>query len=652
MKTFTDKYLPWILLALLSCVMVILALASEGFTGGADNINHYFLARYAFQHPLFFFDPWGRPLYTILSSPFAQLGFTGAKLLNVFFGMCTAWFAFRIAKKLDLRPPYLVMIFVVFTPMYCIMLPTTLTEILFGLMLVLTVFFFLRENYIVAAIILSFIPFARYEGVMMLPIFLLAFLLKGKFKPIPFLLTGFVFFSLAGGYFYKDLLWIFHHPPYPVHHEIYKEHGPLLHFARSYNFLFGKPLLLLFLLGSLWLALQWRKSKFSFRSDVFFIILVILVPFVGYFAAHSFLYWKALGGSLGLIRVIAAVCPLASLVSLMGYQWFAETFIKQRLQPVIAVVIISVIVIVACFRIYPFPIPLSPEETTVKAATTWVKKAGLSHKKIIFTDLNVPFDMGLDPNNGAVCSQKWFIGHRDPSPDAPDSSVFIWDAHFGPNESQVPLDSLMQNPHYKLINRFAPQEKTKTLGGYEYAVYVFLRLPELDSYDPAYKRSLLEEAEKNNLDLLFIKEMNFEDRRISQDSLNYSGDKVVSGSSSYLVPGNMEFSPGFTLNGSSFPLKKGGIRAEISVMVFPEVSFTENNAYLVVSIENSTKAYFYSSFQLDEKAPETGRWNKVSVTVSLPEIQSAGDRLKIYIWHKGKQPFRMDDLRAGFLVRK
>jgi hypothetical protein len=203
-----------------------------------------------------------------------------------------------------------------------------------------------------------------------------------------------------------------------------------------------------------------------------------------------------------------------------------------------------------------------------------------------------------------------------------------------------------------LIKRFLPPEKFKTLGGYDYAVYVFLSLGDNASCDTVYRNSLLREAEKNNLKLLFIKEMNFEDKKISPDSMNYSGDKVVSGSSSYLVPGNMEFSPGFTLGGSSFPLNKKDIRADISVAVFPEVSFTENNAFLVVSVENSSKAYFYSSFPLNEKAPETGKWNHVNVTVTLPEIQSAGDRLKIYIWHKGKQPFRMDDLRAGFLVQK
>jgi len=120
MKTFTDKYLQWILLGLISCTMVILTIISEGYFGGADNINHYFISHYSFQYHLLFFDSWGRPSYTILSSPFAQFGFLSVKLLNVFFGMCTAFFAFLIAKRLDIKPSYLVIIFVVFTPIYCV----------------------------------------------------------------------------------------------------------------------------------------------------------------------------------------------------------------------------------------------------------------------------------------------------------------------------------------------------------------------------------------------------------------------------------------------------------------------------------------------------------------------------------------------------
>ena len=651
-KTITDKYLPLILLGIISCTMVILTIISEGYPGGADNINHYFLSRFAFQYHLLFFDSWGRPFYTILSSPFAQLGFVSVKLLNVFFGMCTAYFAYLIAKRLEIKPSYLVMVFVVFTPIYCVMLPTSLTEILFSLMLVLAVFFFFRKNYIASAIVISFLPFARSEGIIMIPLFFLAFLLKSRFKPIAFLLTGFVVLSIIGSFFYKDLLWIIHNPPYPIHHPIYKDKGPLLHFYNNRHFIFGTPMMILFVAGTIWLLFQFIRNKLSLKTNIFFMILLILVPFVGYFIFHSLLYWKALGGSLGLIRVIAAVIPLAAIVALMGYQWIVQILFKHPWQQVGIMIITSIAVITACFRIYPFPFMLSPEESSIKSATNWVKAAGLSHKKILFNDLNVPFYMGLDPYNGAVCAQKWFVHHKDPAPEMPDSTVFIWDSHFGANECQVPLDSLIKNPHYKLLNRFLPIGEYKTLGGYDYEVYVFLRLPKGMTSDNEAQLELLKKAEEGRLKIIFSKKLDFEGADALQDSVHYTKKTAFSGSQAYKVGANTEFSPVIEINCASLPGKKDGLRVRVAVAVFPEVSFKENITSLVVSLENSNGSYQYSSFPLEEKAPNAQQWNLVNVMVSLPEIRSSGDKIKIYLWHQGKKEFYMDDLKADFLVQK
>lgn len=652
MKNFSEKYFPWILLVLITVTLVILTLTSEGYTGGADNINHYFLSRFAWKYPLHFFDPWGRPVYTILSFPFAQLGFMSVKLLNVFFGMCTAYIAYLIAKRLDIRPSYLVMIFVVFTPLYCVMLPTALTEILFGLILILAVYLFFGGHFIASAIVLSFLPFTRSEGIIMFPIFFLAYLLKGKIKPIPFLLTGFVVLSLTGSYVYKDLFWIINNPAYPIHHPIYKDKGPLLHFYNNLYFIFGTVMKYLFLLGTLWLLFRLYMTKWSFRTDVFFAILLIWVPFAGYFVTHSFLYWKALGGSIGLVRVIAAVLPLAAIIALMGFQWIIQLFFKHKWQQVSLVLIISILVIIGCFRIYPFPVKLSPEEELIRKATGWVKAEGLGHGKIIFNDLNVPFNMDLDPNDGAVCAQKWFVDHKDPAPDMPDSAVFIWDSHFGPNECQVPLDSLMLNPHYKLINRFLPGGDLKTLGGYNYEVNVFLRLPQGETSDNTAQLELLKQAEEKNMQVLYSKTLDFEDAGKGADSVHCTRKTAYSGTFSYVVGNNEEFTPGFHIQSAALQGKKEGLQVRVSVAVFTENSFGDNPADLVISLENNKGSYQYASYPLDKEAPLAGQWNNVSVSVFIPEIKADGDLFKIYIWHRGKQPFMMDLMKADVLVRK
>ena len=316
-------------------------------------------------------------------------------------------------------------------------------------------------------------------------------------------------------------------------------------------------------------------------------------------------------------------------------------------------IITSIVVIMASFKIYPFPVRLSPEESMVKDATNWVKAAGLSNKKIIFNDLNVPFYMGMDPYNGAVCAPKWFVNHRDPSPNAiPDSAVFIWDSHFGPNECQVPLDSLMMNPHYQLINRFLPAGELKTLGGYDYEVYVFLRLPVGMTADNQAQLDLLKKAAENNLRIFSSKKLDFEEGGTVKDTLHYTNKTAFSGSWAYKVGPNKEFSPGPGYDCSSLPANKDGLSIRVEVAVFTEVSFRENPTSLIISVEHAKESYYYSKFSMEEKAPAVGEWNLVDVIVSLPEFKSSRDKIKIYLWHEGKKEFLMDAMKVDILVKK
>lgn len=652
LKAFPGKYLHWIVLLLLAITVVILTVFSEGYPGGADNINHYFISRYSFKYPHLFFESWGRPLYTFISSPFAQFGFLSVKLLNVFLGLCTAYVAYLIAKRIEIKPAFFVMILVIFTPQYCEMLPTSLTEILFSFMLVFAGYLFFTEKYILSALIISFLPFARSEGIIMFPVFFLAFLLKGKWRAIPFLITGFLVLSIAGTFFFKDFFWIITKFPYPLHHEIYQTRGPLFHFVNSWRFIFGAPVLILTLAGIARLLLEFIKKRCSFKSETFYIILLILVPSAGYFVFHSFLYWQAMGGSIGLVRVIAGVLPLGAIIALMGYQWISEKLYHEPWQKIGIMIVTTIAVIIFCFRTYPFPVKLNPEERLIKNTTEWVKEKRLANHKIIFTDLNVPFFLDLDPYDGKRCAQKWFVDHKDPFPYVHDSAVFIWDSHFGPNECSVPLDSLMQNPYYKLLNVFLPDGELKTYGGYDYMVCVFLRAPVPSGFDNKSFFDGMILAQRENGTLLFTKKLDFEFRKTVTDTTHFSRTTVFSGNSAFCVAPDREFTPGMTIHCKDLSSYRNGLMVKASVAVFPVVPFSENRTSLIISLEDDNKSYKYKSVLLSDRAPVVNQWTIVDATVTLPEIKSEKDKLKIYLWHEGKQLFYMDDFKVDILVKR
>ena len=197
----SSKNLHWFLLIMVFILLIVLSFLSEGFYGGADNINHYFISRYSFRYPHLFLDTWGRPVFTIMSSPFSQFGFMGLKLFNVLLGCLSAFLAFLTARKIGIRQSWLAILFVIFTPMYFLMTLTGLTEIQFGFILILSVYLFFDEKYLASAIIISFLPLSRSEGIVLLPFLFIALLMKRKYYAVPFLATGFLLFSIVGYFF-------------------------------------------------------------------------------------------------------------------------------------------------------------------------------------------------------------------------------------------------------------------------------------------------------------------------------------------------------------------------------------------------------------------------------------------------------------------
>ena len=127
MKKNSDTIFATLLLSALLIFFVVVALLSAGAYGGADNFIHYRLSRYAFQHPQFFIDHWGKPLFTILSSPFSQFGFQGIKVFNVIIGLLAAMFAWLTARELNYAHSWLAIVFCCFAPVFTLMMMTGMT---------------------------------------------------------------------------------------------------------------------------------------------------------------------------------------------------------------------------------------------------------------------------------------------------------------------------------------------------------------------------------------------------------------------------------------------------------------------------------------------------------------------------------------------
>jgi len=691
MTAFLIRHLHRIILALILILLMILTFSSDGYFGGADNITHYLISRYSFRHPELFMNAWGRPLYTILSAPFAQFGLAGIKIFNVTAGLATAWLIYRISLLLKLQQPWMAPILVCFTPLYFIMLPTALTEIIFSLVITFSLYLFIRKNFIASAIVISFLPFARTEGFIMLPLFFLAFCYTGiherkcrrinrkPFLAIPFLATGVVVFSFLGWFHFKDLFWVFTQFPYPVtyHHPIYNQPGSLWHFIRERQSILGLPIEALFVAGTLALCCDLVGKNKAFtgketdrntdsnqetgdipvhhenetRENASILILLALIPFLIYLAFHSVLYWKAMGGSMGLTRVMAAVLPLASLVAMKGFDALLRPFYPEKriwvkwIRAIISVAVIFWIVVVP-FKLYPLPYPLSPEEVSVKAAATWLKNSPYSGRFVFYADQNVPFYFGKDPfeKPSAKCALLADPKYLDT---IPAGSVFIWDAHFGANESKIPIDTLLGNKRQYLLHWIKPERSWTTFGGLEYFCCITETRPDrrgTDNY--AIRDSLIEvlDAERT-VDTLYAN--TFENRCDAPDSTFLTTLVVYRGNHAFIMDHRTEFSPGICCQPvSTLPIPGEPFEIRASARVnFPR-QMADAKIMLVISFEQNYKPYNYSGLNITGKDIRPGKWDRVSLTVPLPAYNSPGDMVKVYIWNPGKRLFYLDDMRV------
>ena len=82
----------------------------------------------------------------------------------------------------------------------------------------------------------------------------------------------------------------------------------------------------------------------------------------------------------------------------------------------------------------------------------------------------------MDPFDGHT--NRWYLPDaQHPEKYVKDGTIYIWDAHFSNYfGSKIQLNTIMQNKYFKLIKAFKPDPPFKTLGGYDYGIYVFQKI--------------------------------------------------------------------------------------------------------------------------------------------------------------------------------
>jgi len=476
MKNLSEKHLVLSLLSLMFVAFAIVVFLTQNNFGGGDHYQHFLLAYWGWKYPDMLFNYWGKPVFTILISPFAQLGMNGARIYNVIMGMATSFLAWKLSVHFKFKPAWMAIFLVTGMPVYFILMFTSLTEVTFSFFLMLAVFLFFKEKFIGSALVLSFLPMVRTEGIVLIPIFILAYLLKKQYKALPFLLAGFLVISLAGLPFHKGFFWLVTDMPYTGNAKDIYGSGSLFHFVNLSPQLFGRFFSWFIIIGLFAVFYQWKKEGRFKADDHFYFILIVMGSFFTFFTAHSVAWWKGLGNSLGLIRVIGSVTPLAALIAMAGISFIFKTLNKRwKVIGTIVLVLLIVINTVGTIKMQKGLFGPSNEEAVLNKACDYIQENGLEQNRIYYYNSYIVYKLELDIRDSAQC-RKNLPGGDHPASKIPTGSIIVWDAHFGPNEGRMPLEKLKKGKGLKVLYVFKPDKPFQVLGGYGYEVVVFQKI--------------------------------------------------------------------------------------------------------------------------------------------------------------------------------
>jgi glycosyltransferase involved in cell wall biosynthesis len=448
--------LPAIIFFLAGLLLVFFA---NGTADEGDSIMHYLFARTAFVYPAHFFDQWAKPVYVLVSAPFAQYGMTGIKLFNLVLSTLTILFTVRIAKKLDMPFGWSAALLLVFAPMFMIVTLSGLTEPLFAFWLITGTYGLMLGKRWVSITWLSFLPFVRSEGLIVLCVLLIYLFVKKYYKLLPLLVVGHVVYMIAGYKYFHDLLWVFNTLSYATWQSAYGS-GSWKHFAENLPEVIGVPVCILFVLGLIY-GLYAVAGKFLFRDreamsdeELYLVYGSSLAVFVG----HSAFWALGIFNSFGLLRVLVGVLPLMALISLRGLYLLFAIFKSRKL----------VYFFLALVLIFPFihskysfrwkrDFNLKADQVAEMNAGNYLRQQFPGYKKYVFYYEPPYMSVALGMDYFDTSLHRRFL-HAFEKNNFPPGAFLIWDDWFAPQEGHVELQNIQQDVRFEFLKSFEEKD--------------------------------------------------------------------------------------------------------------------------------------------------------------------------------------------------
>jgi len=441
-------------LSIFAFVYLYLIFGVYGTVDEGDSIQHYLNAKYAWIHQRLFYDHWGKPLFTFLSSPFAQLGFQGIQIFNVVQLLGTLWCTYLIALHLKFKHPILPIILLASFPVALVNIPGGLTEPMFAHILCWSIYANLKGKITLSTLLISMLPFVRSEGLIVVILMLLFLLIRKEWWQIPLLLTGHVLYGILGAQYYDgDFLWTLTKIPYPANEGIYG-HGTWKYFFENLILTFGIFGRILIALGILFTLYQNGFRIVKTKEDQIWIFLIV-GSFASIFLFHVYAWGMGKFNSFGLLRVMLAVAPCAALIGAYSIEFIHSKFpIPKAIN--INLALLTLVIILDGFIFYTVTHKTfykKPIQISMDLTTDFIKREYPNYAKTYFlmSSAYVPYNLNIDPYGPYFENLR---GIHEEKRKFPKGSLLIWDSHYSVYESNVSLERIKNDPRFMEIRSF------------------------------------------------------------------------------------------------------------------------------------------------------------------------------------------------------
>ena len=458
-----------LLLSVSAGILIYFSYYNEFYEGGPDTIWHYYFSKYALYNTQFFLHHWGKPFFILLSTWFAQFGFFGIKIFNVLCGSASAIIAYKILQHLRVPYKWSIVPLLIFSPLYFIILQSSLTEPLFSLILISGIYLYFKNKYLPATILLSFLLFSRSEGSFMLVCFAAYLGIMKQWKYLPFFLTAFVLYAIAGVLMGHNFFWYFKENPYEYISPY--GHGHFMDILNRYKDIWGLPFTIaLCLAGSITLFLYFKEKQFIFwkpANETAQLFYLVFIPAAVFTAFHLYAWHFGLFGSAGLERVLACVFPCFAVLTI----WAFNKILLSKIPKSVSLSLLLIFLffhIQTPFRVFSYPLKAYGRQKALMDAGKWFITSKPDSSVIFYVDPTLIFQMNKNPFDKNLNREQFAF---DPECKQQETlpAYFFWDSQYSDqlcNKKQADVEKC----DYKNIKEFTDEDQLR--------IIVYEKLPE------------------------------------------------------------------------------------------------------------------------------------------------------------------------------